>query len=121
MTVLRADSEIFWTAFIYDHKHRAPETPRLIAACDGFLRRDFTPKPAYEALLALVRGEWWLAPTTVRTDADGRFVLDGYLGRYTVTAWGRRGELDLRADRPAESVRVDEAHPFDLVGRIVSV
>ncbi len=31
-TVLSSDSEQHWTAFTYDLKHRAPETPRLVAA-----------------------------------------------------------------------------------------
>jgi len=80
-----------------------------LGAPAGLVRTDGTPKPAYDALLALVKGEWWLPATTVRTDADGRFGLDGYLGDYTVTAWGRHGALTLSADRPAESVAVDEA------------
>ena len=80
-----------------------------LGAPAGLVRSDGTPKPAYDALLRLVRGEWWLRPTTVRTDADGRFVLDGYLGDYTVTAWGRRGGLTLCAGRPAEHVALEEA------------
>jgi GH35 family endo-1,4-beta-xylanase len=48
----------------------------------GLLRRDHTPKPAYEELLKLVKGEWWLAPTKFVTDAKGQFEFCGFLGDY---------------------------------------
>ena len=80
-----------------------------LGAPAGLVRADGTPKPAYDALLGLVKGEWWLPPTPVRTDRDGRFTLDAYLGDYLVTAGGRRGGVALAGDRPAESVRLDEA------------
>lgn len=51
----------------------------------GLLRRDETPKPAYEALLKLVKGEWWLAPTTFTTDADGQLTFTGFLGEYELS------------------------------------
>lgn len=60
-----------------------------LGAPAGLVRADGTPKPAYDALHGLVKGAWWLGPTPVRTDADGRFVLDGYLGDYRVAADGR--------------------------------
>ena len=41
-----------------------------LGAPGGFVRTDGTPKPAYEAARSLIKGEWWLPPTTVRTD-DG--------------------------------------------------
>ncbi len=50
-------------------------------APSGFLRRDFTPKPAYHELLKLVKGKWW-TKTVGRTDAQGRVRLRGFLGDY---------------------------------------
>ena len=57
----------------------------------GFLRKDMTPKPAYDELLKLVKGKWWTR-ASLRTDADGRAGFSGFLGSYqvTVTAGGKR-------------------------------
>jgi endo-1,4-beta-xylanase len=54
-------------------------------APSGMLRRDQTPKPAYDALLKLVKGEWWLPPTTFMTDANGQISFTGFLGDYALT------------------------------------
>jgi endo-1,4-beta-xylanase len=48
----------------------------------GLLREDHSRKPAYDELLKLVKGEWWLPPTKMTTDANGQFVLKGFLGEY---------------------------------------
>ncbi|GAA4829962.1 endo-1,4-beta-xylanase [Luteimicrobium xylanilyticum] len=57
-----------------------------LGAPSGLVRRDGTPKPAYDALRGLVRGQWWVPPTTVRTDDDGAVVVRGFAGRYAVSA-----------------------------------
>ncbi len=85
--------------------HPAVEVVTYWGLCDagawlgapaGLLRGDGSPKPAYDALRGLVKGTWWLEPTPVRTDADGRFVLDGYRGDYRVTtADGRASTVTL--------------------------
>jgi endo-1,4-beta-xylanase len=49
------------------------------------LHKDHTPKPAYNALLQLVKGDWWLAPTRLTTDASGQFSFSGFLGDYEFT------------------------------------
>jgi endo-1,4-beta-xylanase len=54
-------------------------------APSGYIRRDLSPKPAYEALMNLVKGEWWLAPTKMVTDAEGKVRFDGFLGEYAVS------------------------------------
>ena len=51
----------------------------------GLLRQDHSRKPAYNELLKLVKGEWWMSPTRVTTDGDGQFSLQGFLGEYEVT------------------------------------
>jgi GH35 family endo-1,4-beta-xylanase len=50
----------------------------------GFLRADGTRKPSYDALDRLVNGEWWLAPTPMRTDAEGRLTVRGAEGEYGI-------------------------------------
>ncbi len=57
-----------------------------LGAPSGLVRLDGTPKPAYFALQDLIKGEWWMAPTTVVTDDAGRIVIDGVAGTYAVTA-----------------------------------
>lgn len=52
----------------------------------GLVRDDGTPKPAYSALRRLVKEDWWLGPTTVVTDADGRIAVAGFAGAYEVRA-----------------------------------
>lgn len=66
-----------------------------LGAPSGLVRADGTVKPAYEALRRLVKGEWWLAPTTVTADEDGRVVIDGFAGTYQVAVNGTRIEIDL--------------------------
>ena len=77
-----------------------------LGAPAGLIRADGTAKPAYNELKALVKGSWWLAPTTVRTDDEGRFTLDAFLGDYTVTATCSSATLTLRPDAPALTIRL---------------
>jgi endo-1,4-beta-xylanase len=78
-----------------------------LGAPGGFLRADGTPKPSYEALHALVKGEWWLAPTRLVTDATGRLRLRGFLGEYQLSVAGQAPST-FRLDRPGE-VRIEVA------------
>ena len=72
-----------------------------LGAPSGLLRKDGSRKPAYDALQGLVRGEWWLAPTTARTDAEGRVAVTGFAGDYRVTAGSREAAFAIAtgADR----------------------
>lgn len=55
-----------------------------LGAPAGLVRVDGTPKPAYDALRRLVKDEWWLAPTTLRTSSSGRVPVSGFRGTYSV-------------------------------------
>jgi endo-1,4-beta-xylanase len=61
----------------------------------GLLRRDQSPKPAYNELLKLIKGEWWLAPTKFMTDASGQFTFDGFLGEYELALGVRKAPFSL--------------------------
>lgn len=68
-----------------------------LGAPAGIVRKDGTPKPAYDELRRLVKDEWWLPPTTVRTGDDGTFTLDTWRGDYTVAAAGSSASVTLDA------------------------
>jgi endo-1,4-beta-xylanase len=77
-----------------------------LGAPSGLVRADGSPKPAYDALKALVKGEWWLGETIARTDEVGRFTLDAYFGDYTIGAAGVSADFTFALGTPAPSVRL---------------
>lgn len=68
----------------------------------GLVRLDGSPKPAYDALLGLVKGEWWLPPTPMTTDAEGRLRFDGFLGTYEISSEEGSASFQLERKGPAE-------------------
>ena len=48
-----------------------------------------SPKPAYEQLKHLIRGEWWTALSGT-TDASGEYRFRGFRGTYRVTVEAQR-------------------------------
>jgi GH35 family endo-1,4-beta-xylanase len=61
----------------------------------GMVRRDMSPKLSYEAMHALIKGEWWLAPTPMTTDAEGRIRFNGFLGDYEITSGDNKATFQL--------------------------
>ena len=72
-----------------------------LGAPAGLVRSDGTPKPAYDALRGLVKGEWWLAPTRLRTDDEGRVRVRGWAGDYAVSVGERSAAWTLRPGAPS--------------------
>lgn len=66
-----------------------------LGAPAGLVRADGTPKPGFTALRDHIKGQWWLAPTTVVTDADGRLGIEGFAGSYRVDGAGMSATVDL--------------------------
>ncbi|MHC4982780.1 MAG: endo-1,4-beta-xylanase [Planctomycetota bacterium] len=66
-----------------------------MGAPSGLLRKDMTPKPVYEELMKLVKGEWWTGELKLTTDAAGRVKFRGFLGDYEVETEGRTVRFNL--------------------------
>lgn len=77
----------------------------------GLLRADGSPKPSYEALRSLVKGQWWVAPTRVLTDADGCFGLRGYLGDYRVEVAGSAAAAEFALEAGIGGVELTLSEP----------
>ncbi len=52
-----------------------------LKAPSGFIRTDNSLKPSYNMLKKLVKEEWW-TDTTVRTDENGRALVEAFKGDY---------------------------------------
>jgi GH35 family endo-1,4-beta-xylanase len=70
----------------------------------GLIGKDLQPKPAYQTLKGLVKGEWWTR-VALPTDAAGRVSFRGFLGEYLVTVKGESGKvvripLTIAKDKP---------------------
>lgn len=74
-----------------------------LGAPAGLLRADGTRKPAYDALHALVRDQWWTHEHVVETDDDGVLPVSGFAGRYRLAT--RDGEVEV--ELPAGPVVID--------------
>jgi GH35 family endo-1,4-beta-xylanase len=65
----------------------------------GLVRADGTPKPGYDALHHLIKEQWWLAPTTLVTDATGRISVSGFRGDYEIRAGGASTRFAIESDQ----------------------
>jgi hypothetical protein len=66
----------------------------------GLVGTDGSPKPAFDALHRLITGDWWLPPTPMTTDGQGRLRFGGFLGEYEISSAGRSAVV--RLERPGE-------------------
>jgi len=66
----------------------------------GLLRRDMSPKPVYERLMKLVKGDWWTRAQGSTGDG-GIYNQRAFYGRYRVSAElpGRKAALDIQVQR----------------------
>jgi endo-1,4-beta-xylanase len=63
----------------------------------GLLRRDLSPKPAYDRLLDLVKKQWWTR-VELQTDAEGHARFRGFLGDYLLRVRDAKGrEVEVSA------------------------
>jgi hypothetical protein len=74
----------------------------------GLIRADGSRKPSYAALEGLIKGEWWLPATVLRTDANGRVRVRGFFGEYRVSAAGGSASLAVQAGLPAATARITD-------------
>ena len=77
---------------------------KWLKAPSGVLTVDNQEKPAYNALMGLIHGEWETKGTFV-TDADGEVTLTGFKGEYEVSAEGKTAKVSL-FDDSEESVTI---------------
>ncbi len=75
-----------------------------LGAPAGIIRADGSRKPAYDALHALIRGEWWVGPTDITADADGIVAIDGFAGRYRVDSGTASAVVEVSDPTPIEIV-----------------
>jgi len=61
-------------------------------AAAGFLRKDMSPKPVYERLHRLIRGEWW-TNRIGKTDAEGVFAPQATYGLHRIQVHAPSGKV----------------------------
>jgi GH35 family endo-1,4-beta-xylanase len=64
-------------------------------AAAGWVRKDMSPKPVYDRMRTLIKGEWW-TKTEGQTNGSGDFATRAFLGTYRLTAEGPNGARQTR-------------------------
>jgi endo-1,4-beta-xylanase len=73
----------------------------------GLLRKNGSSKPAYDELLKLVKGEWWIGPTRFFTDENGKIEFRGFLGDYDLTCEGKQRSFSIpKESAPSIEIRL---------------
>lgn len=62
----------------------------------GLLRKDMSPKPAYDRLMGLIKGKWW-TNADLRTDGSGTCSVRAFQGLHTIVVKDARGRSVSRA------------------------
>ena len=77
-----------------------------LQAPSGLIRKDLTPKRAYNALYELIRQKWW-TDTSGSTDSEGCFTVNAFYGEYEISVqrngYKKRVEYNLRKGCDAEA------------------
>ncbi|MBU9710199.1 endo-1,4-beta-xylanase [Evansella tamaricis] len=71
-----------------------------LGAPAGFVRRDNSPKPAYDVLKKLIKGDW-STEVTATTDGDGRLSVEGFLGEYDLICGDKK--VNFRIDKDGDT------------------
>lgn len=61
-------------------------------AAAGFLRKDMSPKPAYDRLIELIKDKWW-TEIAGKTAGDGMVEFRGFCGKYTIAVKDQSGNV----------------------------
>jgi len=64
----------------------------------GLLRKDMTPKPAYNVLHRLIREEWNTGPLKLTTDSNGSVFFRGFIGAYKIQMGAMSGAFKITED-----------------------
>ncbi len=75
-------------------------------APSGLLRADGSSKPAYDEIMNLVKGEWWLSPTTFSTDADGCIEFSACAGDFELLVGDRISSFFLDDNTPRMDLKL---------------
>lgn len=76
---------------------------KWLGAPAGILRKDNSGKPSYDALLRLVKNEWWTNKTVVTNDY-GYAEITGFRGDYEAVLGGSKAGFKLEKDGLTETV-----------------
>ena len=68
-----------------------------LGAPSGYIRKDNSPKPAYDMLKRLVRQEWW-TDTTVKTDENGWAQARMFKGDYRIRCLNASANVSVMDD-----------------------
>ncbi len=88
-----------------------------LGAPGGLVRADGTAKPAYHALRRLLREQWWVPRTALRTDAHGAVALQGLAGDYRVAVDGFSRDLSLAPGGTVTTLRASPGASGSPAGR----